>query len=133
MAANRNKNAGNAYELLTIKFFSKWFKGLVSSRSESRNLDNAGIDIAETEDKMPFYIQCKNSVNNPNYHKLITTVKRTDRPLLVFHKKTEKRGKTFRKVGEYVTMDLNTFEMLMDKIYDRTESTINKEMPKLQD
>ena len=47
--ASQSKRKGNAYELKIIhELTDLGFEGLRSSRSESRNLDNAKIDIADT-------------------------------------------------------------------------------------
>lgn len=63
------------------------FKGLKSSRSESRNLDDAKIDIAETEDKLSCYIQCKATSATPNIEKITKECKKKDRPLIICWKK----------------------------------------------
>ena len=55
-----SKQKGNRYELKLIKELGELgYDGLVSARSESRSLDNDKIDIAETIDKLPCYVQAK--------------------------------------------------------------------------
>jgi hypothetical protein len=63
------------------------YKGLVSSRSQDRNLDNSKVDIAETEDKLPFYIQCKATLNTPNIETITEGCPLKDRSLVVFWRK----------------------------------------------
>mgnify|MGYP003460701114 CR=1 FL=1 len=68
------KRKGNNYELKIIKeLIGLGYKGLKSSRSESKNLDDAKIDIAETEDKLPCYVQCKCTKNTPSIAEIIKT------------------------------------------------------------
>jgi hypothetical protein len=87
-------------------------KNVVTTRSESKALDNKGVDIFG--DKLPFYVQCKVMQNNPNYHELITRKELPkDKPLVVFHKKVEKAGEKFMPKGEYVTMTKEVFYNLI--------------------
>ena len=87
-AAKKSKLKGNHFELDVIKELTGLgYKGLVSSRSQNRNLDNAKIDIAETEDKLPFYCQCKATANTPNIEAISDECPYKDRPLIVFWRK----------------------------------------------
>lgn len=86
--AKKSRNKGHKYELDVIKELTDLgYKGLVSSRSQNRNLDNAKIDIAETEDHLSCYVQCKATANIPNVAKINAEVGYTDRPLAIFWKK----------------------------------------------
>ena len=86
--AKKSKNKGYKYELDVIKELTDLgYKGLVSSRSQNRNLDNAKIDIAETYDHLSCYVQCKATANIPNITKINAEVGYTDRPLAIFWKK----------------------------------------------
>lgn len=87
-SARKSKSKGSKYELDIIKELTELgYKGLVSSRSQNRNLDNAKIDIAETEDQLPFYCQCKATVNTPNIEDISEACPYKDRPLVIFWKK----------------------------------------------
>ena len=60
------RRKGNNYELKIIKELTELgYAGLKSARSESKNLDNDKIDIAETIDHLPSYVQCKCTKNTP--------------------------------------------------------------------
>lgn len=86
--AKKSKNKGSKYELDIIKELTELgYKGLVSSRAQNRNLDNAKIDIAETEDQLPFYCQCKATANTPNIEDISEACPYKDRPLIIFWKK----------------------------------------------
>lgn len=87
-SAKKSKHKGSKYELDIIKDLTNLgYKGLVSSRSQSKNLDNAKIDIAETKDKLPFYCQCKATANTPNIEEISEACSYKDRPLVIFWKK----------------------------------------------
>lgn len=91
-SAKKSKSKGSSWELQVIKELSELgYKGLVSSRSQSKNLDNAKIDIAETEDHLPFYCQCKATANTPNIESIESECPYKDRPLIIFWKK-QKQG-----------------------------------------
>ena len=111
--AKRSRNKGKKYELDIIhELIDIGYKGLKSSRSESRTLDNAKIDIAETEDRLPCYIQCKATANTPNVEKISADCPIKDRPLVVFWKKQ----KANEKQPEYVIMPKSFFYDLIKKI-----------------
>lgn len=100
-SAKKSKSKGSKFELDIIKELTDLgYKGLVSSRSQSKNLDNAKIDIAETEDKLPFYCQCKATANTPNIEDISEACPYKDRPLVVFWKK-QREGSISK---EYVIM-----------------------------
>lgn len=104
--SNRNRDAGHALERKIVNELKELGINCVSSRSESRNMDNSGIDIFGD---MPFYIQCKKTCNNPSYHELITECGKKDRPLVIFHDKVQKQKTRFFSKGEYVIMTKEYF------------------------
>ena len=79
------KNKGNAYEGKLIKELTALgYEGLKSSRSQSKNLDDAKIDVAETLDHLPIYVQAKCTRNTPSYFKIVEECPFKDRPLCLF-------------------------------------------------
>lgn len=110
LMAKKNRRKGQKYELDIIHQLTELgFKGLKSSRSESRNLDNAKIDIAETEDILSCYIQCKATMNTPNIDSIIESCSLKDRPLVIFWKKQKNEGKQ----NEYVFIPKDYFYKLL--------------------
>lgn len=108
--AKKSKSKGSKYELDVIKELTDiGYKGLVSSRSQSKNLDNAKVDIAETEDKLPCYCQCKATANTPNIEDISEACPLKDRPLVVFWKK-QREGSISK---EYVLMPKDFFYELL--------------------
>lgn len=99
--AKRNRKKGNRFELDVIKDLTNLgFKGLVSSRSQNKRLDNAKVDIAETEDALPFYIQCKATKSTPNIETIIKECPLKDKPLIIFWRKQN----SILKNHDYVIM-----------------------------
>lgn len=118
MAKNKSgkysKSKGNRYELKIINEIKELgFESAVSSRSESKSHDDAGIDIVCPE--LPVYVQCKATQNTPDYAELIKECKKKDKPLVIFHNKQKKVEKNCKSLGEYVIMDKETFYDLVLK------------------
>ena len=99
-----SKNKGNRFELETIKLLKDLGYKAVSSRSESRSLDDKGVDIVTDA---PFGIQCMHveKMSMP-IHELIKKMRINDidNPV-VMHKRNNK--------GVIVSMDLALFETLL--------------------
>jgi Holliday junction resolvase len=108
MASNRNRTAGNNFERKVVNELKELgFEDVVTSRAESRNMDNAGVDIFGKD--LPYHIQCKNSKTWQNLHELITSDKLPeDKPLVVFQRKTRKANTRFVTEGDYVSMSKET-------------------------
>lgn len=64
----RNRRRGNDYERKIAKELRDLgFSGVVTSRSESKNMDNNKVDLIDTENKLPCYIQLKKTTSTPQY------------------------------------------------------------------
>lgn len=110
------RKKGNNYELKIIKELTELgYKGLKSSRSESKNLDNDKIDIAETEDKLPMYVQCKCTKNYPDVVTNIKDCPRKDKPASIFWNKQVVKGVNMGSDGEYVIIPKDFFYQLIKK------------------
>ena len=108
--ASKSKRKGNAYELKIIhELTDLGFEGLKSSRSESRNLDNAKIDIADTLGVLDFYGQCKRTKNTPNIETISEECPYKDKALIIFWSKESDRQQN----NEYVLMPKNYFYNLI--------------------
>lgn len=108
--ASKSKRKGNAYELKIIhELTDLGFEGLKSSRSESRNLDNAKIDIADTLGVLDFYGQCKRTKNTPNIETISEECPYKDKPLIIFWSKESDKQQN----NEYVLMPKNYFYNLI--------------------
>ena len=67
----RNKSRGSEYERkIANELRELGFTGVVTSRSESKTVDNNKVDIIDTEGKLPVSIQLKRTINTPQYFKI---------------------------------------------------------------
>jgi hypothetical protein len=86
MVKARQKGAN--YELATIK---RWhglgWEQAVSSRSESRRLDDKGVDICYLN---PFNVQCKSWERAPSYHDVLASMPKDGNYNVLFHKKNRR-------------------------------------------
>lgn len=114
--ANRNRTAGNNFERkIVLELKELGFDDVVTSRAESRNMDNRGVDIFGMN--FPYYIQCKNSKTYQKLHELITSeLLPTDKPTLVFQRKTRKANTKFVTEGDYVSMKKEVFYEILKQL-----------------
>ena len=81
--ANRNRTAGHDWEREVINDLKDiGYSEAVSSRYASRETDDAGIDICNTEN---LAIQCKNTTINVDYHKINQSMN-TDKNKIIYYK-----------------------------------------------
>jgi len=86
--STRNREAGHNFERKIVNEMKALLDStsIVTSRAESRNMDNLGADIIDTK------------VDNQR-----------QLPLVVFHNKVTKATKNFRSIGEYVVMEKDAY------------------------
>jgi hypothetical protein len=103
MTINSRKK-GHGYELQIRDWFRKlgWTKA-VSSRSESKNKDDQGIDLCFTD---PFNIQAKAVEKLGSIHDILAKMPQDQNYNVVFHKKNRK--------GTIVAMTIEDFEELLE-------------------
>ena len=112
--ANRNRDSGNNYELYIAKVF-KWILNrgnIVTSRSESRNKDAAGIDLCNTE---PLQVQCKLQKQLPDLSIFDRMKSYDDKGInLIVWGKTRRASKNMVNTGDYVILPLPDFVALCE-------------------
>ena len=115
MSANRNRSAGHNYEReIVLLMKSLGWDQAVTSRSESKRRDDAGVDLCFTD---PFNIQCKNNSKRVNYIKVLELMPQNEDNInVIFERKTEKKGTRFFKQGDYVHLSLEDFVQLIKMI-----------------
>jgi len=98
--ANRNRTAGHNYERILVKEFKELgYQHCCTSRAESKNRDDAGVDLCYSGH---FNVQAKYTQNAPNMHTLLASMPEEDGQInVVFHKR--------KNVGETVTMTKKDF------------------------
>lgn len=110
--AKKNKSKGSGFEYQVIKELTELgFNGLKTSRGESKALDNAKVDVADTENVLSCYIQCKATANTPNIEKISNECPLKDKPLVVMWKKQNAESREH----EYVLMPKDYFYYLLSK------------------
>lgn len=86
------RRKGNSWELEVINALKEiGYPGCVSSRSESKRMDDAKVDIIDLEGKLPCHIQAKNTQNVPNYHKIEAECTLKDKPFVIALKQEGKK------------------------------------------
>lgn len=117
---NRNRTAGIRAELkIAQELRDLGFDHVVSTRSESKNLDDKGVDLIQLRQAqvlLPCYLQVKKTVQMPKVSELLSAS--LEKPLVIVHIKEEKRGSRFYEVGDYVYMDKHFFYKLLSKWLD---------------
>lgn len=97
---------GHGYELQIRDFFKElgWSRA-VSSRSESKNKDDQGIDLCFTD---PFNIQAKAVEKLGSLHDVLCKMPQDSNYNLVFHKRNRK--------GTIVAMTMEDFRELLQQL-----------------
>lgn len=108
-----NRTAGHRYERAVVNDLKdKGFDDVVTARSESRNMDNRGVDIFG--DSLPVHIQCKTTNRRLKYEDFFQRDSLPkDKPTVIYEKKTKKVGDRFYTIGEFVIMKKEDFERLV--------------------
>jgi len=93
---------GHAYELQIVNRLKELGYDAVTSRSESKRMDDLGVDIIDNTD---FYIQCKAVEKlKPSLHDILSRMP-TDKVPVVYHKRNNK--------GSTVTLKQEDFERIL--------------------
>lgn len=112
-----SKQKGSAYERTIVNELKELTgdQDLCTARSESKKLDDMKIDIADPNNVLDFYVQCKKTQNTPSVKKINDEVGKKDKPLAIFWNIQEKREVNCVSVGEYVIIPKEFFYTLIKK------------------
>lgn len=109
-----NKRRGSDYERQIAKELREiGFEGVVTSRSESKAMDDMKIDLIDKENKLPFYSQIKRCIKYPNYIEIRKQCPLKDKEFVLFWNIQKATDSTFRSDGEVVILDKNFFYKLI--------------------
>lgn len=117
-SGNYSRNKGHNYEQKIARELRELgYDGVVTSRSQSKRLDDMKIDLVDINNKLPFYCQLKCTSNIPNYFKIRSQCPLTDKPFVLFFNRQEvKDGQiNMSSVGELVMLDKSFFYELLKK------------------
>lgn len=90
-----------------------------TSRFLSKYMDDNLVDICDYPDsliKFPYHIQAKSFSGRVKYEDIFSEFKLKDKPLIIIHEVTEKRGKIFKKIDEYVIMKKRDFYEILKNV-----------------
>lgn len=128
----RNRKAGHMLECqLAARFRDAGYPHVVTSRSESKNKDNNGVDIMNmdefTNGRLPYNVQCKNSTQRLQYEKILKEMPdHKDVVNVIVHKMTERIGARFQPRGTYVILDLDDFMAIVSELRLHREERANQ-------
>lgn len=113
-----NKRRGNKFECKIVKELKELGFDVVTSRSESKNLDDKKVDIFDKENILP-YIQTKLTQSTPNYFQISSECPLKDKPFVIIWSKTVPTERTFRSVGEVAIVPKDYFYTLIKHYYGK--------------
>lgn len=114
--AKRSKQKGSQLELDVIHKLNEIGYNTVSSRSNSKMLDNSKVDVDDLDGNLPVYLQCKATQTTPSYFKILEECPLKDKDFVVIWKKQDKEGgqspgtifmAPINMLYEYLTLKLN--------------------------
>lgn len=112
---SKNKGKGLEYEIVD-KLKEIGYSGVCRSAGESKKLDNAKVDIADTNNELEVAIQAKHYANFPNYFKIKEEC--TDpRDFVLIWKKSAEAGELSK--GTVAVMDVDFFYKLLKNYHDK--------------
>lgn len=116
-----NRARGQNYERRLVNELKEITRNenLCTSRSESKKLDNAKIDIADPDSVLCFYVQAKATQATPSIKKINDEVGLKDKPLVIFWNAQEARETKQISKGEYCILPKSFFYELIKPLYNK--------------
>jgi len=109
-----SRDKGHRYEQkIAQELRELGFNGVVTSRSESKSMDDNKVDLIDKENKLPVKIQLKSTQSIPSYFKIRSESTVDPEEFVIIWSKQEKRDVNIVSVGEAVIMDKKMFYKLI--------------------
>lgn len=109
-----SRTKGHNYEQKIVRELKELgFKNVVTSRSESKAMDDNKVDIIDKDDLLPCKLQLKSTQSIPSYFKIRSESTVNPEEFVIIWSKQEKREVNIVSVGEAVIMDKNLFYKLI--------------------
>ena len=110
-----SRNKGNTFERKIVSELRELTGNarICTSRSESKKLDDAKIDIADPDNVLPNYFQLKCTQNTPSIKKINDEVGLKDKPLCILWNAQEKKEVNCVSAGEYAIIPWNFYKELL--------------------
>ena len=109
-----NRNRGHSYETKIARELRELgFQGVVTSRSESKRMDDNKVDLIDTENKLPVFIQLKKTIQTPSYFQIRSESTVEAEKFCIIWAKQEAKEKNICTVGEVAILDKQLFYKLL--------------------
>lgn len=109
-----SRTKGHNYEQKIVRELKELgFKNVVTSRSESKAMDDNKVDIIDKDNLLPCKLQLKSTQSIPSYFKIRSESTVNPEEFVIIWSKQEKREVNIVSVGEAVIMDKNLFYKLI--------------------
>lgn len=113
-----SRNKGHRYEQIIAKELRELgFPGVVTSRSESKKMDDMKVDIIDLDKRLPFNAQLKCTSNTPSFFKIQSQCPLKDKPFVLFwnSQKVKEGNINMSSEGELVMIPKEFFYELIKK------------------
>ena len=109
-----SRDKGHRYETkIAQELRDLGFTGVVTSRSESKSMDDNKVDLIDKDNKLPVKIQLKSTQTIPSYFKIRSESTVDPEEFVILWSKQEKRDVNIVSVGEVVLIDKKMFYKLI--------------------
>lgn len=109
----RNRQRGNEYERRIAKELNDIGFQVVTSRSESKRMDDNKIDLIDLSNKLPVQLQLKRVTSTPQYFKIRDESTVPNRNFALLWNKQKNVNGRFMSEGEVVILDKLMFYQLI--------------------
>ena len=110
----RNRQRGNTYERkIAQELRDLGFNGVVTSRSESKTMDNNKVDLIDTDNKLPVMIQLKKTTTTPQYFSIVKETTVPKEKFVIIWNKQKNVNDRFLSEGEVVMISKDLFYQLI--------------------
>lgn len=111
--ARKSRSKGSAWESEVIKNLKELgYVNCVTSRGESKKVDNNKIDIIDLNKRLPINIQCKLTANTPSYFAIRDACTDKEKPFCLAWKKAPEEGSISK--GSIMLVPIDFFYELLD-------------------
>lgn len=112
-----NRTAGNNFERLIANELKVFFPDVVTSRFESKSMDDKKVDLCFTG---IYSFQLKNSKVNLDYAAIIDSMPQSGINVII-HRKTKKSKKNFLTVGDFAILRKEDFYRFLTSLSTKIE------------
>ena len=109
-----SRTKGHSYETKIAKELRELgYEGIITSRSESKSTDDKKVDLIDTQNQFPYYVQLKCTQTTPAYHQISAECPLKDKPFILIWNKQVKKQTNICSAGEVVIIPKEEFYKLI--------------------